>query len=432
MDELVSQPRWSGGMTFETLRDLIGTLDAPRTEIQIDVVGIGNEFNAAMRGTEEQEKGARYAQLKTVAHPYFAADRSALLDQLEKSLSPLTYEVVSTDNPSRAGTPLPLDRMRRLDVPLPGATEFLIRVLGGEQPVESRVHLEGGEQLRGLVVRSLREPRRLQLRWRRYGFPDDADSDEPDGLLRLSETFDLSSAPFRPFAESSPEIAIRTPQILVHQPQRYPREQPTGWSFPISIQSGSDSLFSPRPAHIWVEAVPLAGREGTSQQFPGVSRFDRAFSDNRVVPVFAVDVPDWPAAARSCRLDIAFSYSPLPPDWTSDEIRDGLLPRIPNLADVECSVRMGELAATGEFVVVVSELHRGNAPAPVLAQWTMDPPPKRIRRRFFKTSPRIDHEFYFTGTSLPGGARLSVLTRETLLERGLRLPAAWTVDVPAQ
>jgi hypothetical protein len=52
----------------------------------------------------------------------------------------------------------------------------------------------------------------------------------------------------------------------------------------------------------------------------------------------------------------------------------------------------------------------------------MSPAPSRIRRRFFSTSPRVDHEFYFDSPTLPGDARLTIISRETFDKHAEKLP----------
>jgi hypothetical protein len=417
MNQMALGKNWIGndGVTFDVLKENVGPLENRRVPIQIDVVGIGAEFNAAMEGNgQETPAGKAFQSLREIAQPYFAADQRGLMKTLQDSLSIVKYQVVPAESPADDS---PASRLRPLGEPwvapatLPKSTEYVVRVQGGKEPIEKRILLEGGEQLRMVVDRTARDPRNLMLRIPRYGF--EAGPAE-DGRSRFKREVPIEPQPYQPFRTPDPASALKVANVLVHQAKRLD----SGWMLPVSFQSGSEDLFSPRPAAIWVEAFPVFPDGVPHDDDLSFDRFDRTFLDNRPVPVFPVTIQAWPAGAANCRLNVDFSYSPIAPDRKTNHLEEPIQP-IESLPGVEFKIQQGKIEALGQYVVVVSELHSDAANAQLSAMVTMSPAPARIRRRFFTTSPRIDHEFYFDADSIPGDAELAILSQKTFKEHSL-------------
>ncbi|MBX3443878.1 MAG: hypothetical protein KF774_15835 [Planctomyces sp.] len=411
MDYRPSMAGWGGeGIDFKTLQTQVR-----EAGIAIDVVGIGGEFGDAKEGRGKPEANAAYKELEKIATCYFAANRQELLATLQRSLSPLSYHVSALD-----GTPLSqelaLGQEWRIDPPQ-APLDLLVQLMSGAEVLDQKpLRVEGGEQISLGVERTGQSAERsLRLRLPRYGFEGDADRDDPDGVRLNRNPVTTLAAPYRIFGGALPEPALDSCAVLVHQPKF--DAAGAGRIFPISFQSGSDELFSPRPALVWIRATPRAG----AREFTTRHTLYREFLPNRPVPVVPVEYPDWPGEAEECRLEIGFSYAPVAPDFSSRELSQGSIQVAGS--DAEWSMRMGPRDPRG-FVVVVTERHAALPADPVTALVTMSPAPEKIRRRVFSTSPRVDHEFYYASDALPADAELKILTRRTFEQRATILPGA--------
>ncbi|MEI8319706.1 MAG: hypothetical protein WCH79_17320, partial [Planctomycetia bacterium] len=274
----------SGGR-MATCNDVIRTLsrvNARRTtpnEIRIDVIGFD-----MMPGQTDREM--RLQDLQSIAADsggkYFdATDPGRLATALRKSLRLLRWGVEGAGAPPEK---IALDHELRLREPSGGRTDAYDVVLdAGAGSPRRGISVSGGESLDLHVVGNGRA-----LEFQRYTGGTEQGLRDSRSLL------------------ADPSDPRRRWFVGAHQARR----EPQAVRFPLSIQNGDPTGFSPRPEEMWVEVRP---KSADNTLGPPYVFWDVQWQPSRPVPVVDLVAPEWPANAVAAEIRAWFRFKPTPP-----------------------------------------------------------------------------------------------------------------------
>ena len=279
------------------------------------------------------------------------------------------------------------------------------RILDGAAgPVSSTITVSGGEGLELFVA-----PQGRGLEHKRY---------EGGTEQRIRDSHDDVPDPINPTARWF---------VAVHLPRR----DGNGVRFPVSLQNGDETLFSPHPYELWAEVVP-ADRPGSQ---PRVF-VDADYQPHRPVPVIDLQVPDWPADAAMAEIRLWFTTAPVEPtisidvaDLPLDAPRAFSIPPLPGVS-IECLL---DKLDADRGLLRVTERHPPSASLPGL-RVRLEPECRRaVHDPADSVTGTVAHEFEFPlheGSVVPG-TKLTLLDVGQLRERAVA-PALLRTPVPEE
>jgi hypothetical protein len=368
---------------------------ARRREILDDLLRRFEDIKRLAAGTGYRERGR--------GGFFTATDPDSLTRALEKSLELVQYKIARSRDDVDVAGPLDVNNTATIAQQPGTKVEYQVRVLDREHPASATVELEGGE---ALELQLSEDGRRLQHR--RY--EKEKRVDKPD----VSDPAD-------------PGNAARRYYIAAHIPQWVRNDV----EFPVSIQNADPARFSPRPEEFWMQIRPLLpdGQRGrTAYQF-----YDRAFRSGTPVPILSCVARKWPLEARQAEIQLWFKMrkTPVEERLTVGQIRErGGSWRLAGLDQVsfELQTRRGEGGT--RYRIVVIERHAQGSPLDEV-KVEMEPAPVHVVRHYNPEGAVVRHTFYFEDSvaATVEGLTVCLTSRQRLLERAVRLPAPFVVDV---
>ena len=272
------------GGTITTYSDVLRTLSRTnfrRPEpVRIDVIG----FNL-MPGKYDRE--LRLQELKSLATDsagkfFEATDPAKLAASLRQSLRIVRWHV---EGGAASRQDVEIDEAFRLPLSIGGRTETYDVVLNaGSSSPRRRVAVSGAEGLELFVA-----GRGRGLEFRRY------EGGTEQGLRDSQENL------------RDPVDPSRRWFIGAHLAKR----EGTTVSFPISLQNGDPTSFSPRPVEMWVEVTP---KTASGVAVSPYIFYDIAYEPSRPVPVINLVAKHWPAIATSADIKTWFRFVAATPE----------------------------------------------------------------------------------------------------------------------
>ena len=272
------------GGTITTYSDVLRTLSRTnfrRPEpVRIDVIG----FNL-MPGKYDRE--LRLQELKSLAKDsagkfFEATDPAKLAASLRQSLRIVRWHV---EGGAASRQDVEIDEAFRLPLSIGGRTEtYDVMLNAGSSSPRRRVAVSGAEGLELFVA-----GRGRGLEFRRY------EGGTEQGLRDSQENL------------RDPVDPSRRWFIGAHLAKR----EGTTVSFPISLQNGDPTSFSPRPVEMWVEVTP---KTASGVAVSPYIFYDIAYEPSRPVPVMNLVAKHWPAVATSANIKTWFRFVAATPE----------------------------------------------------------------------------------------------------------------------
>ena len=274
----------SGGR-MATVNEVIRTLsrvNARRTtpnEVRIDVIGFDmppGECDREMRLQDLQslaaDSGGKY---------FDATDPGRLATALRRSLRLSRWGVEGAGAPAEK---ILLDHELRLREPPDGRTDTYDVVLdAGPSSPRRGISVSGGESLDLQVVGNGRA-----LEFQRYTGGTEQGLRDSRSLI------------------ADPNDPRKRWFVGAHQVRR----EPQAVRFPLSIQNGDPTGFSPRPEEMWAEVRPRTADNALGAPYVF---WDIEWQPSRPVPVIDLVAPAWPANAVAAEIRVWFRFKPTPP-----------------------------------------------------------------------------------------------------------------------
>jgi Mg-chelatase subunit ChlD len=383
--------------------------------VRIQVLHCGSGGDEALRTLVESKLQGDYISVSNWAQ---------LEQKLEEAVGLAEYEVGRVDSTAPRRTEHLGESFVVQDVPPGRKGRYEVRLAQRAPPVRSLVDLEGEESL---ALSLMRDPGGDRLVHERY----DRDGRAPPAPAVRKNV--PNPAPI----DLDPDFNPGEFYVAAHRPE--PREG-GGWVFPISIQNGDASRFSPRPTEAWVEITPVLA---DGSKLPAYPFYDLAFEPERPVPVLRADAPTWPARAQQAEIRLWFKVGRSGGEEKSREVSIAEVDadavardlHVPGAPDARFSVTTEEIPAgqvkgwpawPGGCRLVVEEEY---PPLTAKADWsrvqTLERP-DRVERTFNYDGRWARHEFYFADKG-----RLDVRRDKLVVTaQGSRQKGAVTVDEP--
>jgi hypothetical protein len=321
-----------------------------------------------------------------------AADLTKLMESLREFLQLARWELVDgrgTARPAELGAAVTVDPPARAEPP----ASYSVRLEGRPQTAAG-IAVAGGESLELFVSGD-----GTRLEHRRY------DGGTEQGIRARQE--DLPD----------PADARQRWFVAAHLPKR---EGNAAVRFPVSIQNGDETRFSPRPEEIWAEVRP----EGIAGVQPFVF-VDAAYEPNRPVPVVDLTVPNWPKEAGWAQIGVWFATRPVEPAGliALDELRfaDPQEFRWPRLAGVTMEASL-EKAGPDRARLTVVERHAAGAEAGLpRLRVRVEPGCERAEHAVDPAAGSVRHAFdlVLEQGRVQKGTRLTVVDRDRLKEQAV-------------
>jgi hypothetical protein len=297
--------------------------------IRIQVLHCGSGGDETLRMLVEKKLQGDYISV---------SNWGQLEKKLEEAVGLAEYDV------ERVGANAPL-RQEHLgepfevgDVQAGRKNRYEVRLAQRVPPVRSLVDLEGEESLALFLVREAGEQRLVHERYDRDGQPP------PTAAVR-------KNVPNPAVVDVDPDFNPSELYVAAHRPE--PREG-GGWAFPVSIQNGDATRFSPRPTEAWVEITPVLA---DGSKLPAYPFYDLAFEPERPVPVLRCEAPTWPARAQQAEVRLWFKVGPGGGDDKSREV---------TIAEVDSDSPARDLHLPGapdaRFKITTEEVPSGRLP----------------------------------------------------------------------